>query len=503
MKFRFAIAALLMGAFSVFGSASYAAGTRITVATVGEPPTLDVQLSPIILVNEIAQHIFETLFAFDSHDQAHPLLAAAMPDISADGLTYRIRLRDDVKFHNGKAMTSDDVVASLERWAKINSKGKAAAEKIKRIAAAGEHEVVIELNERYAPLVALLSQYAVVMPKDTLDEPLTQFIGTGPFALKERKPDQYIDLVRFDGYEPVETEANGYAGRRLAKVDNLVFVPVPDANTRVEGLLSGQYDFADNLPISAYERLKSSDVAVPVVPANSGWVSLNFNTKEGVMSDVNMRRAVSSALNPADLLAAAFDKPEFYTVNASLFPKGSKWYSEEGIAYYGDSDLQAARELLKVAKYNDQPIRILTTRQYEFNFKIAQVAQAYLEAAGLKVELLVSDWATLTSRRADPAQWDIFITNSVFPADPSLHNTYTANYPGWYESAGKDKALSTYNAALTDVEQKAAAVELQKQFFQDMPLYKIGDFNALSGASIRLKNLQPAVWPFFWNVEVK
>lgn len=502
MKFRVAMAALLFGAISIVHTAADAANSKITIATLGEPPTLDVQLSPIILVNEITQHVFETLFAFDSHDQAHPLLAAAMPTISSDGLQYKIKLRQGVKFHNNTEMTADDVVASLQRWEKVNSKGKVAAKLIKSISASGKYDVTIALSERYAPLVALLSQYAVIMPKSTLAEPLTQYIGTGPYYLKERKPDQYIELERFAGYKPVNDNADAYAGKHEADVDDLVFVPVPDANTRVEGLLSGQYDFADNLPISAYDRLKASKVAVPVVPANSGWVSLNFNMKEGLMSNLDLRKAVANALNPNDLLAAAFDNPAFYTANASLFPKTSKWYSADGIQNYGTNNLAAAQALLKKANYNGQPIRILTTRQYEFNFKLAQVAQAYLEAAGFKVQLLLSDWATLTSRRADPKQWDIFITNSVFPADPSLHNTYTPNYPGWYVSADKDKAIANYNAAITDADQKAASVALQKQFYMDMPLYKIGDFNGLSGANKRLKNLQPAVWPFFWNVKV-
>lgn len=492
----------VLGLFSV--PSLYAQdSSKITIATIGEPPTLDVQLSPVILVNEITQHIFETLYALDSRDQPQPLLAASMPTVSEDGLHYEIKLREGVKFHNDQEMTAEDVVASLERWLKINSKGKTAAAFVKNIKATDKYTVNIELSQRYSTLIPLISQYAVIMPKSTLAQPLTEFIGTGPFELKERKPDQYIDLAKFTDYQPVAQAADAYAGAHLAKVDDLVFVPVPDANTRVEGLLSGQYDFADNLPISAYERLKESDVAVPVIAQNAGWVSLNFNLKEGVLKDLNTRKAVANTLNPNDLLAAAFDKSEFYTVNPALFPKSSRWYSEAGVQNYGADNLEKAVELLKQSNYKGEPIRILTTRQYEFNFKLAQVAQAYLQAAGFKVELLVSDWATLTSRRADPAQWDIFITNSVFPADPSLHNTFTAAYPGWYESADKDQAISALTAAITPDEQNSAAQQLQVQFFKDMPLYKIGDYNSLSGANKRLQNVQPAVWPYFWNVDVK
>ncbi|MDB6454189.1 ABC transporter substrate-binding protein [Falsirhodobacter sp. 20TX0035] len=489
----------------LIGTAAFAAppaGSKLTVATIGEPATLDVQLSPVILVQEITQHIFETLFALDTSGVAKPLLAAAMPEVSADGLTYVIPLRQDVTFHNDAPMTAQDVTASLMRWTKINSKGKAAAAYIDTIEATGDHEVTIRLKERFAPLVAMLSQYSVIMPESTLADPLVEFVGTGPFRLEERRPDQYIDLRAFEGYTPPAGEADGYAGAREAMVEQLVFTPVPDANTRVEGVLAGQYDYADSLPISAFDRLEASDVAEPVVLKDSGWMSLNMNMKEGVLTDVRLRQAVANALNSNDLMAAAFDDPGFFTVNGALFPESSTWYSTAGMDIPAEGDMEHAQELLKEAGYDGTPLRILTTRQYEFNYKMAQVAEVYLEMAGFDVDLQVSDWATLTSRRGDLAAWDIFITNSVFPPDPSMHNTFTASYPGWYETPGKDAALASYLSAVGEDAQKDAADALQTQFFTDMPIFKVGDFNSLSAASKKLQNLEPAVWPFFWNVSV-
>jgi len=492
--------ALLLGTTSLV-LADDAPG-KLTVATIGEPATLDVQLSPVLLVNEITQHIFETLYAFDSHGDPKPLLAAAMPTISADGLTVTIPLRTDVTFQNGEPMKAADVAASLNRWEKINSKGKEVAKVTGSITAGDDHTIVFKLTSRYAPLTAMLSQYAAIMPASTLAEPLTQFVGTGPFMLKERKPDQYIELVRYPGYKSPDGTADGYAGHREADVDELVFTPVPDANTRVEGLLSGQYDYADNLPISAYQRLQSSDVAKPVVLPDAGWMSLNFNTKEGLMSNLKLREAVEEALNADDLMAAAFDNPKFFDANGALFPKSSKWYTEAGMAHHGKGDMAAAQKLMKDAGYDGQPIRILTTRQYEFHYKLAQVAQAYLEAAGFKVDLQVMDWASLTGRRAKPDQWDIFVTNSVFPPDPALENTFAASYPGWYDTEGKTKALTAYLSAEGAEAQMDAWKTLQTQFFQDAPLYKVGDYNGLSGVSDKVAGLTPAVWPFFWNTKV-
>ena len=73
-------------------------------------------------------------------------------------------------------------------------------------------------------------------------------------------------------------------------------------------------------------------------------------------------------------------------------------------------DPQKAAAMLKAAGYEGRPVRILATMQYDYMYKVAQVAQPNLEEAGFKVDLQVMDWATLLQKRADPANWDIFVT---------------------------------------------------------------------------------------------
>lgn len=83
---------------------------------------------------------------------------------------------------------------------------------------------------------------------------MTEFVGTGPYMLKERKADQYIQLVRFDGYKSRDGESDGYGGARHQYLDEIRFVPVPDPNTRVEAAVSGQYDYVDSIPVESFAR---------------------------------------------------------------------------------------------------------------------------------------------------------------------------------------------------------------------------------------------------------
>lgn len=494
---------LLTSCLALMAGMAQAGDGILTVATIGEPPTLDAMQTPTDIVLTIGQHIFETLFTYDAAWRSVPLLAAAMPEVSEDGLTVRIPLREGVKFHDGSDFDSADVVASLERWMAVNSKGKQVAEVVESLAADGPNAVVFKLKSRYSPLLATISQAAIILPSEKVADELTEFVGTGPYALKERKPDQYTQLVRFDGYRSPEGEISNYAGKREAVAGEIRFVPVPDANTRVEGLISGQFDYADSLPVSAYERVKSSDTATPVIFENTGWVSMNMNMKEGLLTDKDLRHAVQLALNPQDMMLAAFGSEEFFSVDASLFPEGYPWHSEAGVARYGAGDPEGAAKLLESAGYDGTPLRILTSRQYEFHYKIAEVAKAYLEAAGFKTDLQVVDWATLTQRRGDPAQWDIFITHSNFPGDPSTINTITDSYPGWYVSDQKTQAVNAYLAATSDAEKVAAWEAIQTVIYDDAPLFKVGNFNAVSGISKAVGGYEPTYWPHFWNVTPK
>src|SRR5882757_3243852 len=259
-------------------------GGAANLAMIGEPQTLDPMASTADLVSTIMQHVYEPLYTFDANWNVAPMLAESMPAISKDGLVYTIPVRKGVKFHNGKEMTSDDVVASLKRWMDMAPRGKAIAKEVKSLEAKGPYSVVITLNRPYAPLLAhfaLPSGFAVIMAKDSIATPLTQFVGTGPYMFKERKPDQYVQLVRFDGYSARSEPPNGYAGKREALLDELRFVPVPNANTRVEGSLSGQYDFADVLPVESFSRLDKQEKVEPLLTKPFGFPYVVLNTKAG------------------------------------------------------------------------------------------------------------------------------------------------------------------------------------------------------------------------------
>lgn len=497
----FAAGILGLGLHATALSAAPAKGGTISVATIGEPPTLDPMTSTADLVGILTQHIFETLYTFDAKWNLTPLLAEKLPEVSADGLTYTIKLRQGLTFHDGAKVSSADAVASLKRWTEIASRGKQAAKLITAIEAPDADTIKITLKQPYAPLTALLAMNnsaAIILPAKNIAPTLTTFVGTGPYQLKARVPDQYIQLTRFEGYQSRAGEPDGYGGARKQYLDEIRFVPVSNANTRVESAIAGQFDYVDSLPVESLAKLKGGR-SDPVMLKPFGWPRLVLNTKQGIMSNLAVRQAVQLALNEEDMLFAAFGNKEFYKLNGDLYPEGFPWATRLGDKVYNKGDAAAAKKLVDGAGVQDRSIRILTSQQYEFHYKMALVAAEYIKAAGFKVDMQVVDWATLTQRRQDPALWDIFITHSPFLPEPALIDFPSKDAPGWWDTPRRNQVLDAFNQARTQEERVQRWADVQKAVFDEVPFIKVGDFNAQAARSPALLGVQPAPWPYFWN----
>ena len=503
---------LAAAAAALLGSAasSYAQAPRnyATLAMVGEPQTLDPMASTADLVGTIMQHVYETLYTFDAKWNAVPMLAEALPKVSADGKTYTIALRKGVLLHSGRELNADDVVASLQRWMEQSPRGKALAKELDSLQAKSPLSVELVLKQPYAPLVsqlALPSGMAAIMAKETIATPLASFVGTGPYRFKERKPDAYVLLTRFDKYSPRKEAPNGYGGKREAVIEELRFVPVPNANTRVEGALAGQYDYADLLPVEALSRLENSGgKTVPLLTPSFGFPYLVLNTKEGVASNQALRQALQTAIGPGEMLAAGFGDTRFFIAEGNHFPKGSPYFSVAGTDHYNQRNAKAAKEAAEKAGYKGEPVRVLTSRQYDFHYNMALILAEQLKRAGFKAELNVVEWATLLQRRADPKLWDIYITHSGQFPEPMLSPPQLGDgAPGWWTSTAKQQALAALNQEPNPAKRGALWGKVQQVVYDEVPYINVGKFASLSARAPSLQNYTPYTYPFFWNTSLK
>jgi peptide/nickel transport system substrate-binding protein len=482
----------------------------LVIAEPFEPQTLDPTTSTTDLVTAITQNVFEPLYAFDANWEPAPILASALPTVSADGKIVTIPLRKDVKFQNGQQMKADDVVASLNRWEKLSPRGKLAADVTESIKATDDSTVEVRFKQPFASFLSLLSFFnsaAAIMPKDiasaSMDGPIrdiAKYVGTGPYQITEHRSDQYIRLQRFDGYVSPPGAPSGFAGKREALVKELRFVPVPNGNTRLEGVLSGQYDVADALSSEFYDQLKSSDTVNPVIAKPGGWILLVLNNKQGPTTNIKFRQAVEMALDHDSIMMAAFGNPDFYSIHPGLYQAPSPFQTNVGAELFNQKNLDKAKQLLSESGYKGEPFRIITSQQYDFVYKAALVAAENLRSIGVNVQIVTMDWASVLDKRNNPSIWEGFITFHGFVPDPSLFTILNPTYAGWWDTPEKRAALDKFNTAMTAADRTKAWTDLEQLFLQQAPTIQIGEYYTLLAASKGTKGFQPLPSAPYWNV---
>lgn len=493
---------------SIGAQAQTLSKSPLNLAMIGEPPSLDPMASTADLVTTIMQHVYEPLYTFDANSKIIPMLAESLPKVSADGKRYSITLRKGVQLHNGRELNAEDVLASLKRWMEMSPRGNSVSKEVADLSVNGSHGIEITLKGPYAPLLSLMampSGMAAIMAKESIAKPLKEFVGTGPYKFKERRPDQYVLLTRFDQYAARTEAPSGYGGKKTAIADELRFLPVPNANTRVEGSLAGQYHFADLLPTEALGRLeKSGGKTVPILTPSFGFPYLVFNTKDGVMASQVVRKAVQTSFGQGEMLAAGFGDTRFFTVEPNHFPKGTPFYSAAGAALYNERDANKAKGQAVTAGYKGETLRILTSRQFDFHYNMALIMAEQLKRAGFKVELNVVDWATLIQRRNDPKLWDIYITHSgLFPEPMMSPPQLGEGAPGWWSTPAKQSALAALNQETNPAKRGALWGAVQQVIYDEVPYINVGKFSSLSAISPALQGYIPSTWPFFWNAGLK
>ncbi|NKB63893.1 MAG: ABC transporter substrate-binding protein [Gammaproteobacteria bacterium] len=496
--------------YGLLVGSGWTAGT-LRYATVGEPPSLDQHVVTSDLATTIAHHMFEGLYTFNAANSPVNLLAAG-DSLSEDGKIITISLRDDVKFHNGQAMTSVDVVASMKRWGEFGSRGGLLFSNVDSVEASGEYEIKITLSQSFGPwknLLAFINGGPAIYPASVMEgatkEPIEpkNYIGTGPYKFSEWQPNRHVELVRFDDYTSPSGAADGYGGERKANFDSLRFMPVPDAGTRVAGIKAGDYDYAESIPGDLYAELDADSGVNTILNGGPIFGLVFMNSKDGPLKEnFELRRAIQTAIDKTPALQVAIGPEGLWRANGSFLPEGNVWYSESGAENFSKGDAEAAKSMAEAAGYTGDPIKFMVSTNYPFHYDTAIVYTKQLANAGFNIDLQVYDWATLIEKRAQPDQWDLFFTHHGFVPDPILISVMNDNYPGWWVTEEKAALKSRFTATSDPAERQAIWSEIQALIYKQVPTMKTGDVYTYNIASPSLQGLGEAtlIWPHFWNV---
>jgi peptide/nickel transport system substrate-binding protein len=389
--------------------------------------------------------------------------------------------------------------------------GKSLFAQVADFKATDKYAVELKLKEKSAIVLVSLAvpnNMGAIYPKEIAekfppDQRITEFVGTGPFKLAEWKPDQYIRMTRFDDYKGLAGKQSGYGGAKVVYVDELRWIPVPDAASRAAQLESGDLDVADDLVADAYDRLKANAQVQPVLVKPYYWLVAVFNKKEGLMTNQKLRQAWQAAIDIEPIMKnVAGGKKEFYRMDSSLAPAEiTAWHTKMSGLPWNEHNRDKAKRLLQEAGYKQEPIRFMTTQEYKWMYDFALLSKQQLEDAGFNIDLQVVDWATLVKRRNNSKEYDVFTTGIGAAYDPTHHVYLTPSWPGWTTDEGILK-LQQELARETDPKKRMALWEQQtRQFYEKVPVIRYGDLFGLRAARNTVKGFNESVERVrFYNV---
>jgi peptide/nickel transport system substrate-binding protein len=442
--------------------------------------------------------------------------------LSDDGLKWTFTLRDGLIFHDGASVTSEDVIASLQRWGLKDATGQKLMRSVKAMTALDAMTFEISLSAPTGLMLLALgkpsSNVPFIMPKRMAQTPagaqIKEHIGSGPFLFKldEWKPGDRAVYLKFDRYKPRDEQPSGLAGGHVAKVDRVEWLAMPDQTTAVNALIAGEIDLIEVVNHDLLPTLERvNDVRLVDQNPLGNQLAFRFNVLHKPFDNPKVRAALYEAFNQEDFLQAVIGNPKYYKVCKAMFICGSPLASEEGMKDKLQSNVAKAKAMLKEAGYDGTPVVLLHSTEVLTN--LAPVAKSLMERAGFKVDMQSSDWQTLVARRArkelpSAGGWNGMLTSWVAadlldPVATSFANAScdNANY-GWPCDEQLEKLREQFAQETDAARQKTIANAVQQRIVNEYPTHVfLGQWYQRMAHRANVSGIIPAAAPVFWNVD--
>lgn len=469
--------------------------------------------------------VYDTLFAMDANFEIQPQMVDTF-SISSDKLTYTFTLREGLKFHDGQPVTSADVIASIDRWAQRDALGQKLAQATAQWSAVDNKTFTLTLNKPVAFVFEALgkpsSNVPFIMPERIAKtDPFTNItdpIGSGPFVMimDEWVPGNKVVYVKNDDYVPRSEPPSWASGGKVAKVDRVEWLYIPDAATAAAALSAGEADWWEQMPpdlIPVLERNKN--VVVENIDPLGSMGLLRFNFLQPPFDKPKMRQAVAAVLSQPNYVLGIAGSLENGRTCYSYFTCGTPLSTDVGAEIMtGERDFEKAKALIKESGYNGEKIVIISASDQPIVQSQSLLTTDLLRQLGLNVELQAGDWGTLITRRTskepiDKGGWSIFHTWLVGPdmLNPGVNFAVRGSgdkaWFGWPSDPKLEELREVYfNAENTDAA-KAASMAVQERAFEFLPYLPTAQFILPTAYRDNLSGVIIAPMAFLWNVEKK
>ena len=354
--------------------------------------------------------VYDTLFALDEKLEVQPQMVETY-EVSDDNLRYTFTLRDGLTWHDGQPVTSEDAIASIERWGAKDSMGQQLMQFVSGMTAIDDKSFEMTLKEPYGLVLLSLakpsSNVPFMMPKRIAETPaseqISEYVGSGPFVFErdEWAPGNKAVFSKFEDYVPRDEPPSWAAGGKVAKVDRVEWIWIPDIQTAVNALLNGEIDFIEPPPHDLLPILQDDEsiVLFDYNPLGNQYM-FRMNWLHPPFDDQKIRQAALAALNQEDFLQAVIGNPDYYETCPAMFICNTPFATDAGAEVLMESDFERSKQLLEEAGYDGTPVVLMHSTDLQVLTNLAPVAKQLLERGGFTVDMQSMDWQTLVSRRA-------------------------------------------------------------------------------------------------------
>jgi peptide/nickel transport system substrate-binding protein len=506
-------------------SEAVAAGKKtITAVMHSDLRVIDPGFTTAYITRDHGYMVYDTLLATDSSFKIQPQMADWK--VSDDKLTYTFTLRDGLKWHDGAPVTAEDCVASLKRWGRNDAMGQKLMDFTASLDVVDAKTFTLKLKEPYGLVLESIgkpSSYTpFMMPKRLAETPagqqIKEQIGSGPFKFVQAEFQPGVKAVyeKNADYVPRKEPPSWTSGGKVVKVDRVEWITMPDAQTAVNALQSGDIDFMENLPFDLLPMLEANkDIKIDVLNKFGFQTLGRMNFLYPPFDNVKVRRAAFLAIKQKDVLDALVGNEKYQKTCGAIFVCGTPLETDVGAeTLVKGNGMAEAKKLLTESGYDGTPIVIMAPGDVVTLKAQPIVAAQLLREAGFKVDLQATDWQTVVTRRASqkpPKEggWNMFFTNWVAAdvSNPVANASVggrgkNGGWFGWAEDAKIEELRDKFARSGSADEQKKIAAELQKHAYEQVIYIPLGQYTIPSGWRKSLTGIVdgPAT-PVFWNID--
>lgn len=468
-------------------------GGTLTVGLGSDTPIIDPSLTAYSVAAVVARNVVDSLVGQAEDNSFTPWLAESW-EINNNNREYVFHLRKDVTFSDGTPLNAEAVKYNFDRILDpktISHYSKSLLGPVKSIKTPDEYTLVIEYEEPFAPLLQGLSlpYLGIQSPTYLKNTPNTSFtlVGSGPFLLDSFVKGSGSKLTKRPDYN----WGPGYATHKgPAYLDHIEFKYLPESSVRLGALNSGQIQVIDAVPPVNFKQVKNNPRLNVITQENPGVNRvLYLNTEKGVFSDVKLRQAFQSAIDPVVAVNAAF----FGSLRAADNVLGpSTLYYDPTVANSWGYDPEKANRLLDEAGWTQRDkdgYRVKDGQQLSVSFTyvptnveaadvtLFQAVQQQVKKAGFNLKFDPVDAGVFDDRTAT-SNYDIASNFFVRPEPDILRTVFHSDFlppQGKNHSRVKtlDKQLSEA-VGTSDKERERLYHEVQHKIIDEayvVPLY--------------------------------